>query len=141
MSEPRIPKFKAIVEYEYGHGGWVHGYLRMRLGSPLIIELKNEGEFWYEREYEYPVDYWTICESTGRRDENGKEIYKDDVVRDVETEKEYIVVYDEDRCAFMLKDMDTGKRRFFKPSMKLKVEYNLNDVLVEEVLEDGENQE
>ena len=49
-----------------------------------------------------------VCQYTGLSDATRKLVYEHDILEDVKGDK-FEVVYDEDRAAFVLKDMDTGE--------------------------------
>lgn len=85
-----------LLENRHLNDRWIYGYL---CNENYINSPELEGEFWVDRE--------TICQYTGLKDKNGKEIYEGDICEfsvfdynDCDTQYKGVVVYSGSR--FML---------------------------------------
>ena len=87
-------KFKAK---RLDNGKWVYGYYYEENSNTYIIENRQK-ESMLNRNVTYEVDPSTVCMFTGLKDENGVEVYANDIVR-VEYGEEHIynVEYDDYR--------------------------------------------
>lgn len=76
---------------------WVYGYyMQDGLNNSYIIELKQKGDFDYSigRTYRYiEVIPETVSQYTGLDDMNGKKIFENDIVRDIDDDIYYIVSF------------------------------------------------
>ena len=87
-------KFKAK---RLDNGKWVCGYFYEENGNTYIIENRQK-ESMLNRNVTYEVDPSTVCMFTGLKDENGVEVYENDIVRvDYGEEHIYNVEYDDYR--------------------------------------------
>lgn len=93
-------KFKAK---RLDNGEWVEGNLRTsKSGNAMIIPIEYSGA--------YPVEPSTVCQFTGMRDCEGKEIWEGDIVHDsydlLCIDNLYEVVYIEKEGTFAFKSLD-----------------------------------
>lgn len=69
-------KFKAK---RLDNGEWVEGYLYAECGNTYIIE-NRQSESPLNRNIPHVVDPSTVCQFTGLKDENGKEVWEHDIL-------------------------------------------------------------
>lgn len=104
--EIRNIKFKAK---RLDNGDWVEGYFYQECNNTYIIEDKQK-ESMLNRNESFLVDPSTVCQFTGMRDCEGKEIWEGDIVRDnydlLCVDNFYEVVYIEEEGAFSFKSLD-----------------------------------
>lgn len=83
-------KFKAK---RLDNGEWVEGNLRTtKSGNAMIIPIENSGA--------YPVELATVCQFTGIKDCEGKEIWEGDIIKSPYFVKLAIVKWDDSLCGF-----------------------------------------
>lgn len=89
--------------------GWVCGYFYEENGNTYIIE-NRQNESKLNRNPTYQVDPSTVCQFTGLKDSEGKEIWEGDIVHDsydlLCIDNLYEVVYIEEEGAFAFKSLD-----------------------------------
>ena len=90
-------KFKAK---RLDNNTWVEGYFYAECGNTYIIE-DRQSESMLNRNEAHQVDPSTICQLTGLKDCEGKEIFEHDLIHFVGYEPTAEVIWSEDDYAFM----------------------------------------
>ena len=98
-------KFKA--KRLYGKG-WVCGYFYEENGNTYIIENRQK-ESMLNRNITYQVDPLTVCQFTGLKDCDGKEIWEGDILQDVDYYYiKYVVIFGQGTFLARKKGLYTG---------------------------------
>ena len=93
-------KFKAK---RLDNGEWVEGNLRTsKSGNAMIIPIEYRGA--------YPVETTTVCQFTGLKDSEGKEVWDHDLLQSQGTGISYEVSYSQEEGGFIVKESVCGAR-------------------------------
>lgn len=84
---------------------WVEGYLYGECGNAYIIENRQE-ESMLNRNITYEVDPSTVCQFTGLRDKNGKEIWEGDYLTPINDSEAMKVIFKEAHLALIIVIME-----------------------------------
>lgn len=91
-------KFKAK---RLDNGEWVEGYFYAECGNTYIIENRQK-ESMLNRNVTHQVDSSTICQFTGLKDCEGKEIFEHDLIHFVGFSYTAEVIWSEGKYSFMV---------------------------------------
>lgn len=80
---------------------WVEGDLMKESYSARIIEHTSKADNWIA------VDPSTVCQFTGLKDCDGKEIWEGDVLLDIDSDSQYTVMYSDYGGAFFIRKNGT----------------------------------
>ena len=89
-------KFKAK---RLDNGEWVEGDLMKESYGARIIEHTSKADNWVA------VDTSTVCQFTGLKDYDGKDLYEGDIISFSDSYNQ--VVWEDDLCAFVLVDVES----------------------------------
>lgn len=96
-------KFKAK---RLDNGKWVEGYFYAECGNTYIIENRQE-ESMLNRNITYEVDTDTVCQFTGIKDCEDKEVWEGDVLLNTNSGSQYTVMYSDYGGAFFIRKKGT----------------------------------
>ena len=99
-------KFKAK---RLDNNSWVFGYFYEENGNTYIIENRQK-ESMLNRNVTYEVDPSTVCQFTGLKDCEGKEVWEGDIIED--TYKTEIIF---DQGSFLIHSIDNNGEETFHP--------------------------
>lgn len=83
--------------------GWVEGYFYAECGNTYIIE-DRQSESLLNRNEAHQVNPSTICQLTGLKDCEGKEIWEGDIIKDPYLGKERTIEWNNHLCSFTALD-------------------------------------
>ena len=89
--------------------GWVCGYFYEENGNTYIIENRQK-ESMLNRNITYQVDPSTVCQFTGLKDCEGKEVWDHDLLQSQGTGVIYEVSWSQDEGGFIVKESVCGAR-------------------------------
>lgn len=83
-------KFKAK---RLDNNTWVEGYFYVECGNTYIIE-DRQSESMLNRNDAHQVDPLTVCQFTGLKDREGREVWEGDILQDVDDDNiKYVVTF------------------------------------------------
>ena len=98
-------KFKAK---RLDNGEWCEGYFYEENGNTYIIENRQK-ESMLNRNVTYEVDPSTVCQFTGLKDCKGREVWKGDILQDVDDDNiKYVVIFSEGTFLAQKEGLYTG---------------------------------
>lgn len=87
--------------------GWVCGYFYEENGNTYIIENRQK-ESKLNRNLSYQVDPSTVCQFTGLKDCEDKEVWEGDVLLNTNSGSQYTVMYSDYGGAFFIRKKGTA---------------------------------
>lgn len=102
--KPENIKFKAKC---LDGKGWVCGYFYEENGNTYIIENRQK-ESMLNRNITYPVEPTTVCQFTGLKDCEDKEVWEGDILLNTNSGSQYTVMYSDYGGAFFIRKKGTA---------------------------------
>lgn len=108
--EALVPRYGHMARFrgiEINTYAWIYGYYFARNGHHYIQKYVEPGTYGYDEDYVVREVYGSsVCQSTGRTDPYGKDIYENDIVIPAGHSDIFVVKYCKEYGAFCLMSKD-----------------------------------